>query len=156
MPEPAARAEASRRLGRGLPEAAAAVHRSARHRERTMPGTQGFLIVLAYRLLQMCIALLGLYYYLAGRREVDELMHEAEEAAEKESTAEPDEEAMLVVERRLRLAEHRVPQRDRQNVDAQQPTNQPLHQSSVKLHHWPANARSPFRKQTQRTNRQPQ
>jgi uncharacterized protein (TIRG00374 family) len=46
-----------------------------------MPGTQGFLIVLAYRLLQMCIALLGLYYYLAGRREVDQLMHEAEEAA---------------------------------------------------------------------------
>jgi glycosyltransferase 2 family protein len=45
-----------------------------------MPGTQGFLIVLAYRLLQMCIALLGLYYYLAGRREVDELLHEAEEA----------------------------------------------------------------------------
>ena len=47
-----------------------------------MPATQGFLIVLAYRLLQMCIAVLGLYYYLAGRREVDQLMHEAEEAEE--------------------------------------------------------------------------
>jgi uncharacterized membrane protein YbhN (UPF0104 family) len=45
-----------------------------------MPEQQGFLIVLAYRLLQMCIALIGLYYYLMGRREVDELLHEAEEA----------------------------------------------------------------------------
>jgi uncharacterized membrane protein YbhN (UPF0104 family) len=50
-----------------------------------MPATQGFLIVLAYRLLQMCIAVLGLYYYLAGRREVDELMHEAEEAEDNSS-----------------------------------------------------------------------
>jgi hypothetical protein len=49
-----------------------------------MPATQGFLIVLAYRLLQICIALLGLYYYLAGRREVDQLMHDAEEAAAKD------------------------------------------------------------------------
>lgn len=45
-----------------------------------MPEQQGFLIVLAYRLLQMCIAVIGLYYYLAGRREVDELMHEAKDA----------------------------------------------------------------------------
>jgi uncharacterized membrane protein YbhN (UPF0104 family) len=45
-----------------------------------MSREQGFLIILAYRLLQMCIALLGLYYYLAGRREVDELLHEAEDA----------------------------------------------------------------------------
>jgi uncharacterized membrane protein YbhN (UPF0104 family) len=45
-----------------------------------MPSEQGFLIILAYRLVQMCIALLGLYYYLAGRREVDELLHDAEEA----------------------------------------------------------------------------
>jgi hypothetical protein len=41
----------------------------------------------------MCIALLGLYYYLAGRREVDQLMHEAEEAADKQSSLEPAEEA---------------------------------------------------------------
>lgn len=46
-----------------------------------MPQQQGFLIVLGYRLLQMCIALIGLYYYLGGRREVDELLHEAEEAS---------------------------------------------------------------------------
>jgi uncharacterized membrane protein YbhN (UPF0104 family) len=46
-----------------------------------MPDQQGFLIVLAYRLLQMCIALIGLYYYLMGRREVDEILHEAEEAS---------------------------------------------------------------------------
>jgi predicted lysophospholipase L1 biosynthesis ABC-type transport system permease subunit len=46
-----------------------------------MPQQQGFLIVLTYRLLQMCIALIGLYYYLAGRREVDEILHEAEEAS---------------------------------------------------------------------------
>jgi glycosyltransferase 2 family protein len=56
-----------------------------------MPGTQGFLIVLAYRLLQMCIALLGLYYYLAGRREVDQLMHDAEEAAAKDGLPEAGE-----------------------------------------------------------------
>jgi uncharacterized membrane protein YbhN (UPF0104 family) len=43
-----------------------------------MPENQGFLIVLAFRLLQMCIALIGLYFYLAGRREVNELMHEAQ------------------------------------------------------------------------------
>lgn len=47
-----------------------------------MPSEQGFLIVLAYRLLQMCIAVIGLYYYLVGRREVDELLHEAEVAKE--------------------------------------------------------------------------
>ncbi len=47
-----------------------------------MPSQQGFLIVLAYRLLQMCIAVIGLYYYLTGRREVDDLMHEAEVAEE--------------------------------------------------------------------------
>jgi hypothetical protein len=51
-----------------------------------MPGQQGFLIVLAYRLLQMCVALIGLYYYLAGRREVDELMHEAKEAREQQTS----------------------------------------------------------------------
>ena len=53
-----------------------------------MPSQQGFLIVLAYRLLQMCIAVIGLYYYLAGRREVDGLMHEAAEANEGRGTTE--------------------------------------------------------------------
>jgi len=47
-----------------------------------MPAQQGFLIILAYRLLQMCIATIGLYYYLRGRREVDELLHEAGEAGQ--------------------------------------------------------------------------
>jgi hypothetical protein len=56
-----------------------------------MPSEQGFLIILAYRLVQMCIALLGLYYYLAGRREVDELLHDAEEA--QKATGQPPEVA---------------------------------------------------------------
>jgi uncharacterized membrane protein YbhN (UPF0104 family) len=54
-----------------------------------MPKEQGFLIILAYRLLQMCIAVIGLYYYLAGRREVDELLHDAEEAQKASHPAEP-------------------------------------------------------------------
>jgi glycosyltransferase 2 family protein len=41
-----------------------------------MPATQGFMIVIAYRVLQLGIALIGLYYYLAGRREVQQLMEE--------------------------------------------------------------------------------
>ena len=39
----------------------------------------GLLIALSYRLIQICIATIGLAYWLAGRREVEELMHEAEE-----------------------------------------------------------------------------
>jgi uncharacterized protein (TIRG00374 family) len=43
------------------------------------PPNMGLLIALAYRLIQICIATIGLGYWLAGRREVEELMQEAEE-----------------------------------------------------------------------------
>jgi uncharacterized protein (TIRG00374 family) len=43
------------------------------------PPNTGLLIALAYRLIQICIATIGVGYWLAGRREVRELMHEAEE-----------------------------------------------------------------------------
>ena len=46
-----------------------------------MPKQQGFLLVLAFRLIQMCTATIGLFYYLRGRREVDQMMHEAQEVA---------------------------------------------------------------------------
>jgi glycosyltransferase 2 family protein len=45
-----------------------------------MPSQQGFMIVLAYRVLQLCVATIGLYYYLAGRREVRELLNQARDA----------------------------------------------------------------------------
>jgi uncharacterized protein (TIRG00374 family) len=40
---------------------------------------QGLVVVLAYRLLTLLIAALGLYYYFGNRREMAEVMHEAEE-----------------------------------------------------------------------------
>jgi hypothetical protein len=43
------------------------------------PQTMGLLIALGYRLIQISIATIGLGYWLAGRREVEELMHEAED-----------------------------------------------------------------------------
>jgi uncharacterized protein (TIRG00374 family) len=43
------------------------------------PQSMGLLIALGYRLIQISIATIGLGYWLAGRREVEELMHEAEE-----------------------------------------------------------------------------
>jgi hypothetical protein len=42
------------------------------------PQTMGLLIALGYRLIQISIATIGLAYWLGGRREVEELMHEAE------------------------------------------------------------------------------
>jgi len=43
------------------------------------PPNMGLLIALAYRIIQISIATIGLAYWLAGRHEVEELMHEAEE-----------------------------------------------------------------------------
>lgn len=43
------------------------------------PANTGLLIALGYRLIQISIATIGLGYWLAGRREVEELMHEADE-----------------------------------------------------------------------------
>jgi hypothetical protein len=45
----------------------------------TAPETMGLVIALAYRIIQITIATIGLAYWLAGRGEVRELMHEAEE-----------------------------------------------------------------------------
>jgi uncharacterized protein (TIRG00374 family) len=43
--------------------------------------SQGLVIALIYRLLQISVASVGVVFYLMGRREVKELMHEAEEVA---------------------------------------------------------------------------
>jgi hypothetical protein len=43
------------------------------------PENMGLLIALGYRITQILIASIGVVYWLAGRREVRELMHEAEE-----------------------------------------------------------------------------
>lgn len=45
-----------------------------------VPAIQGFLIALTYRVLQISVATIGMCYYLAGRQEVEQLMHEAEDA----------------------------------------------------------------------------
>jgi hypothetical protein len=42
------------------------------------PRTVGLLIALAYRIIQITIATIGLGYWLSGRTEVRELMHEAQ------------------------------------------------------------------------------
>jgi uncharacterized protein (TIRG00374 family) len=42
------------------------------------PGNMGLLIALAYRIIQILIASIGVVYWLAGRSEVRELVHEAE------------------------------------------------------------------------------
>jgi glycosyltransferase 2 family protein len=43
------------------------------------PPNVGFVIALAYRLIQICIASIGVAYWIAGRGEVRELVHEAED-----------------------------------------------------------------------------
>jgi hypothetical protein len=43
------------------------------------PKSMGLIIALGYRIIQILIATIGVAYWLAGRREVEELMHEAEE-----------------------------------------------------------------------------
>ncbi|MFT3920988.1 MAG: hypothetical protein QM778_00490 [Myxococcales bacterium] len=43
------------------------------------PPNMGLLVAMTYRIVQICIATIGLGYWLAGRREVRELMHEAKE-----------------------------------------------------------------------------
>lgn len=43
------------------------------------PQNMGLLIALGYRITQILIATIGVGYWLAGRREVEQLMHEAEE-----------------------------------------------------------------------------
>jgi glycosyltransferase 2 family protein len=45
-----------------------------------VPAIQGFLIALTYRLLQVSVATIGVFYYLAGRQEVQQLLDEAEQA----------------------------------------------------------------------------
>ena len=52
-----------------------------------IPG-QGLLVAIAYRVMTILIALIGVAYYLGHRREVATLLHEAEEETEKEEHAE--------------------------------------------------------------------
>jgi uncharacterized membrane protein YbhN (UPF0104 family) len=51
----------------------------------TIPEGQGFAIALAYRIIQVLVAGIGVAFYFTGRKEVKELIHEAEEATEEES-----------------------------------------------------------------------
>lgn len=48
----------------------------------TIPAGQGFAIALAYRIIQVLVAGIGVVFYFTGRKEVKEMMHEAEEAEE--------------------------------------------------------------------------
>jgi uncharacterized membrane protein YbhN (UPF0104 family) len=47
---------------------------------RGVPESQGLLIALTYRVLQISVATIGVFYYLAGRQEVKQLLAEAEQA----------------------------------------------------------------------------
>jgi glycosyltransferase 2 family protein len=55
------------------------------------PPNMGLLVALAYRLIQIAIATIGIGYWIAGRREVRDLMHEAEELPPAEALAADDE-----------------------------------------------------------------
>lgn len=52
-------------------------------------GGRGFVIALAYRLITVLLALVGVAYYIAGRRQVTELIHETEEEESKPDQYEP-------------------------------------------------------------------
>jgi uncharacterized protein (TIRG00374 family) len=59
------------------------------------PPNMGLLIALTYRLIQISIAMIGLGYWLAGRSEVRELMHEAEEMPANGDVAAGEESAIV-------------------------------------------------------------
>jgi uncharacterized protein (TIRG00374 family) len=61
------------------------------------PPNMGLLIALTYRLIQISIATIGMAYWLAGRSEVQELMHEAEEAPPNGEIM-PSDESMAAVQ----------------------------------------------------------
>lgn len=48
--------------------------------DASYPDGRGFVIALTYRLITILLALIGVAYYLVGRREVEALIHETEEA----------------------------------------------------------------------------
>ncbi len=48
-----------------------------------VPNSQGLLIALTYRVLQISVATIGVFYYLAGRQEVREVLEEAEAGEDK-------------------------------------------------------------------------
>jgi hypothetical protein len=66
----------------------------------TAAPSTGLLIALAYRLLQISIATIGVGYWIAGRSEVRELIHEAEELPPPEIN-ERGPTAMAVMNQRL-------------------------------------------------------
>ena len=51
------------------------------------PENMGLLVALGYRIIQICIAMTGVGYWLAGRTQVEELVHEAEEQPPEEILA---------------------------------------------------------------------
>jgi hypothetical protein len=53
------------------------------------PQNMGLLIALGYRLVQISIATIGVGYWIAGRRQVEQLMHEAEELPPVDAREEP-------------------------------------------------------------------
>jgi len=63
------------------------------------PPNMGLLIALAYRLIQISIATIGMGYWITGRSEVRELMHEAEELPPTEALdSDPSNATMLASE----------------------------------------------------------
>lgn len=52
-----------------------------------MPEGQGFVIALAYRVITLVIAMIGVFYYLTSRREVAQLIKEAEQEREQPGEA---------------------------------------------------------------------
>ena len=52
-----------------------------------VPSSQGLLIAVTYRVLQISVATIGVFYYLAGRQEVKQLLDEVEAEAEAEAEA---------------------------------------------------------------------
>lgn len=53
-------------------------------------GERGFVIALAYRLITVLLALVGVYYYIAGRRQVADLIHAADEPARRSPGSVPE------------------------------------------------------------------
>lgn len=92
------------------------------------PG-QGFVIALAFRLITILIAMVGMFYYLSARREVAELMHEAEHAGETPQAGEGDFGG-----EHARASDARVSDPQQPTAPGGKPGNQePLVQASGKL-----------------------
>jgi hypothetical protein len=63
-----------------------------------LPSGQGLVVALGYRIIAVLVAAIGLGYYLAARKEVSEVLHEAEEESH-HGGAEDREQAVAVGDR---------------------------------------------------------